>query len=68
MEDETGVVNLIIRPDVFSRYRAAVRHASFLQVDGPIERQGKVQHVMAARLVDLTEALSGQSFHSRDFH
>jgi error-prone DNA polymerase len=68
MEDETGIVNLIVRPHVFDRYRAAVRHASLLQVDGEIERQGKVQHIVAARLLDLTEAFSGRSFHSRDFH
>jgi error-prone DNA polymerase len=68
LEDETGVVNLIVRPNVFERYRAAARHASLLQVDGPIQRQGKVQHVMAARLIDLTDVLSGVSFRSRDFH
>ena len=51
LEDETGVVNLIVRPDIFDRYRAAARHAGLLQCDGYIERQGQVVHIMAKRLI-----------------
>jgi len=68
MEDETGVVNLIIRPHVYERYRAAARHAALLQADGYIERQGRVQHVMTARLQDLSDVLRGFVHPSRDFH
>jgi error-prone DNA polymerase len=67
LEDETGIVNLIVRPNVYERYRAAARHASLVQADGYIERQGKVQHIMTARLVDLTDVLSGFVHPSRDF-
>lgn len=68
LEDETGVVNLIIRPDVFERYRPAARHAGLLQADGYVERQGQVVHIMAKRLFDLSYLLSGYQFSSRDFH
>jgi error-prone DNA polymerase len=68
LEDETGVVNLIIRPHVYERYRAAARHAALLQADGYIERQGRVQHVMTVRLQDLSGVLSGFVHPSRDFH
>jgi len=68
LEDETGVVNLIIRPHVYERYRAAARHAALLQADGYIERQGRVQHVMTVRLQDLSDVLSGFVHPSRDFH
>jgi error-prone DNA polymerase len=68
LEDETGVVNLIIRPAVYERFRAAARHAALLQADGYIERQGQVQHVMVARLRDLSDVLSGFVHSSRDFH
>jgi error-prone DNA polymerase len=68
LEDETGVVNLIIRPDVFDRYRPAARHAGLLQADGYVERQGQVVHVMAKRLFDLSHLLSGFQLTSRDFH
>jgi error-prone DNA polymerase len=67
LEDETGVVNLIVKPNVYERYRAAARHASLVQADGYIERQGKVQHIMTARLVDLTDVLRGFVHPSRDF-
>jgi error-prone DNA polymerase len=68
LEDETGVVNLIIRPQVYERYRAAARHAALLQADGYIERQGRVQHVMTVRLQDLSGVLRGFVHPSRDFH
>jgi len=68
LEDETGIVNLIIRPDVYDRCRNAARNASVLQADGYVERQGQVQHVMAVRLHDLTDLVSNCSLRSRDFH
>lgn len=68
LEDETGVANLIVRPNVFERYRPAARFASLLQCDGYIERQGQVIHVMAKRLFDRSDLLQGQLFGSRDFH
>ena len=68
LEDETGVVNLIIRPQTYDRYRPAARHAGLLQCDGYVERQGQVIHVMAKRLFDRSELISGIEFASRDFH
>jgi error-prone DNA polymerase len=68
LEDETGVVNLIIRPDVFDRYRPAARHAGLLQADGYVQRQGQVVLIMAKRLFDLSHLLAGYQFVSRDFH
>jgi error-prone DNA polymerase len=68
LEDETGVVNLIVRPTIYERYRPAIRYAGLLQADGIIERHGLVQHVMAMRLHDLTGVLSGFVHRSRDFH
>ena len=68
IEDETGVANLIVRPDIFDRYRPAVRHAGLLQADGYVERQGQVIHIMAKRLFDLSHLLAGYQLTSRDFH
>lgn len=68
LEDETGSVNLIVRPHVYERYRPAARHAGLLLCDGPVERQGQVIHIMAARLVDLSHLLAGYELRSRDFH
>ncbi|MBV8782400.1 MAG: error-prone DNA polymerase [Phycisphaerae bacterium] len=68
IEDETGVANLIVRPELFDRYRQAARHAYLLQADGYVERQGQVIHVMAKQMHDLSFLLNGHVFRSRDFH
>lgn len=68
LEDETGVVNLIVRPDIYERFRPAARYAGLLECHGYVERQGQVVHVMAKRLFDLSPLLSGYQLESRDFH
>jgi error-prone DNA polymerase len=68
IEDETGVVNLIIRPDIYEKHRPAARHAGLLECHGYVERQGKVIHVMAKRMFDLSHLLAGYELSSRDFH
>ncbi|MCY2952165.1 MAG: error-prone DNA polymerase [Planctomycetota bacterium] len=68
LEDETGIANLIIRPNIYDKYRSAARHAGLLQADGYIERQGNVIHLMAHRLTDLSHLLAGCQFTSRDSH
>jgi error-prone DNA polymerase len=68
LEDETGIVNLIIRPDIFERYHQAALFAALLQAEGWVERQGEVIHIMAKRLFDRSELIRGYAFTSRDFH
>jgi error-prone DNA polymerase len=67
LEDETGVANLIIRPNIFNRYSRIASGAYLLQADGNVERQGKVIHVIVLRLEDLSNLLTGYEFRSRDF-
>ncbi len=67
LEDETGVANLIIRPNIFERYSRTACGAYLLQADGYVQRQGQVIHVMALRLEDLSHLLTGHEFPSRDF-
>ncbi|MGH6894786.1 MAG: error-prone DNA polymerase [Dongiaceae bacterium] len=57
LEDETGVVNVIIWPKTFERYRKTVLTSSLLGVDGQLQREGIVIHVIAERLVDLSPHL-----------
>lgn len=68
IEDETGVANLIVRPRVYERYRAAAKHGKVLLAGGLVERQGSVVHVVAQRIRAISVA--GESLHasSRDFH
>jgi len=68
LEDETGIVNLIVKPDIYDHYRSAARHAHLLQADGYVQRNGQVVHVMAKRLYDLSHLIQGYELRSRDFH
>jgi error-prone DNA polymerase len=57
LEDETGIVNIVVWPKVFARNRHTVMTAQFLEVRGRIEREGLVIHVIADQLIDLTPRL-----------
>jgi error-prone DNA polymerase len=57
LEDETGIVNVVVWPKVFERWRRVVMTAQFLAVRGKIQREGLVIHVVAEELIDLTHML-----------
>jgi error-prone DNA polymerase len=57
LEDETGIVNVVVWPKVFERNRRTVMTAQFLEVRGRIEREGLVIHVVAEQLIDLSDKL-----------
>ena len=58
IEDETGVVNVVIWPSLFERQRRVVLSASMLGVNGRIQREGDVVHLVAQRLFDFSRDLS----------
>jgi error-prone DNA polymerase len=66
LEDETGFANCILWPKVFERHRAILMTARLMAVRGPLQREGKVLHVMAERLVDWTEKLALLKQHALD--
>jgi error-prone DNA polymerase len=68
LEDETGIVNLILYPRVYDRYRKAARHATIAVARGTVQRQGQVVHVMVQRIDDINDALADLAAVSRDFH
>ncbi|MGI4939905.1 MAG: OB-fold nucleic acid binding domain-containing protein, partial [Janthinobacterium lividum] len=57
VEDETGVANLVLWPDRYAAQRRLVLSASMLACHGRVQREGKVVHVVADRLEDLSELL-----------
>jgi error-prone DNA polymerase len=66
MEDETGIANIIVAPDLYERDRLVVTRSKFLLAEGPLQKQDNVIHVKATRLIALSDrALSVQS---HDFH
>jgi error-prone DNA polymerase len=66
MEDETGIANVIITPDVYERNRLIVTRSKFLMVEGQLQNQDGVVHVKAARLVTLS--VNVPEVGSHDFH
>ena len=67
LEDETGVANLVIRPDVWQRFRQAALGATVLLAQGRLERYGQVIHVLVGRLENLSQRLAELGSQSRDF-
>jgi len=64
IEDETGHANLIIWPSVFEQQRRLILSTAMVMCHGKLQREGGVIHVIADRLVDLSELL--RSVGSRD--
>ena len=67
LEDETGQANLIVRQEIWERYRRAARTARALLATGELQKEGRVIHVLVRRLDDLSEWLTGVPGRSRDF-
>src|SRR6266446_6207549 len=66
LEDETGLINVIVRPALFHRHRLALVSESFLLIEGTLQRQDNVTSVRAERLAPLRYRLA--SVPSHDFH
>ena len=66
LEDESGIANVIITPDLFERDRLVVTRNRFLEIEGYLQIQNGVIHVkaMIIRPIDITNAEVG----SHDFH
>jgi error-prone DNA polymerase len=58
LEDETGLANAVLTPDVARRFRVPLHAASLLEIAGPLQRVDGVIHVRAREIVplDLTAA------------
>jgi error-prone DNA polymerase len=53
LEDEVGLVNLVVQPKVYERFRALVRGEPLLLARGKLERAGRNQNVVVDRLESL---------------
>jgi error-prone DNA polymerase len=66
LEDETGIANIIVRPDLFARDRMTIIQEPFLLVEGTLQNQEGVTSVRAERLVGLGGTLI--DVEARDFY
>jgi error-prone DNA polymerase len=58
IEDETGIANLVIWPKLYEKQRRVILSAGMLGVNGRIQREGDVVHLVAQQLTDLSESLA----------
>ena len=67
LEDDTGIVNLIIKPPLIEAQRDAVVGGQFLIAQGRMQRQQGVTHVVAERFFDRSHWVGELPYLSRDF-
>ena len=68
LEDETGVINLIVWSNLVESQRREVLNSHLMGVVGEVQRQGEVVHVIAKQLLDHSAWLGRLAVDSRDFH
>jgi error-prone DNA polymerase len=68
LEDETGCANVVVWSSLVERQRQALLGARLLGVQGTVERDGDVVHLVARRLTDHSALLGPLEAASRDFH
>ncbi|MGZ2432618.1 error-prone DNA polymerase [Rhizobium redzepovicii] len=59
IEDETGPANVVVWPSLFEKRRRVVLGSSMMAINGKIQREGDVVHLVAQQLLDLSGDLSG---------
>ncbi|WP_259780110.1 error-prone DNA polymerase [Aestuariispira ectoiniformans] len=58
MEDETGLANIVVWSKVFEKYRSVLMTAPMIGVTGKLQREDRVTHLVAEKIVDLTPLLN----------
>ena len=67
VEDETGYLNLVVWENVAQRERRTLLGAMLLGVEGRVQKEGEVLHIIAERLHDQSRLLGGLTTRSRNF-
>jgi error-prone DNA polymerase len=68
LEDEHGMVNVVVWRDLAERQRRELVGSKLLKVSGRLEQESGVRHLIARRLEDISPLLQGLDVRSRDFH
>ncbi|RRA48312.1 error-prone DNA polymerase [Acidipila sp. EB88] len=66
IEDESGIANAIIDPDLYEQHRSLVTYARFLLIEGTLQNIDSVIHVRAKHVEELNVA--AVSMQSHDWH
>ncbi|WP_235921312.1 OB-fold nucleic acid binding domain-containing protein [Foetidibacter luteolus] len=57
IEDETGTANLVAFQNLFNKYRKEILRSTLLMVEGTLQREGEVTHVIIQRCYDMSSLL-----------
>lgn len=68
LEDETGLVNVVVWSSVAEQQRQALLGAKLMMVNGIVQNEEGVLHLIAGKLTDLSQQLGPLRQKSRDFH
>lgn len=68
LEDNTGNINVVVWGATARAQQQAYLTAKALKVQGILEKEGDVVHVIAGKLIDITDEIVGLKTKSRDFH
>jgi error-prone DNA polymerase len=58
LEDETWISNIVVWPKIFEQFRPEILGGRLIAIDGPVQSQSGVIHVIAERVHDLTPLLA----------
>lgn len=53
LEDETGISNIIVNPDLYEKYRKVINREKFLLVEGVLQNQDNVIAIKASRVMPI---------------
>jgi error-prone DNA polymerase len=68
LEDETGTMNLVLKPQIWERHYKVARRSNAWLVNGVLENREGIVHIVVGRIEDLSEQVAGLNLKSRDFH
>ena len=68
LEDETGLVNVIVNPRIYERFRRIIRASSALLIDGTLQKDQGCLDIIAKRFRPLDTSGITDGIHARNFH
>jgi error-prone DNA polymerase len=61
LEDETGIANVIVQPELYAQDPLLVIHEKFVLVEGRVQNRDQIVHVQAQRIMPLRDELQMES-------
>ena len=68
LEDETGLINVIVNPAVYERNRRTIRTSSALVIEGVLQKEQGTLDILAKRFWTLDTDGTTEGVHARNFH